>query len=140
MNIFQSDLTGISAKTESVLHRYEGVKHLSAGDLLRDAVKNGNTELEAIMKEGKLVPMDVTIALLKDAMIASGAKTFLIDGFPRAWDQVRLLLHNPTAQRRRQCVVFLDLELNGMFVGDVQPEFILLCTNKAMASLARGTR
>ena len=39
------------------------------------------------MKEGKLVPMEVTIRLLKDAMIASGAKTFLIDGFPRAWDQ-----------------------------------------------------
>lgn len=58
-----------------------------AGDLLRDAVKNGNTELEAIMKEGKLVPMKVTINLLKDAMIASGGKTFLIDGFPRAWDQ-----------------------------------------------------
>ena len=35
------------------------------------------------MKEGKLVPMEVTIQLLKDAMIASGGKTFLIDGFPR---------------------------------------------------------
>ena len=67
--------------------KYEGVHHLSAGDLLRDAVKNGNTELEAIMKEGKLVPMEVTIGLLKDSMVASGAKTFLIDGFPRAVDQ-----------------------------------------------------
>jgi adenylate kinase len=60
---------------------------LSAGDLLRDAVKKGNAELEAIMKEGKLVPMETTIALLKDAMIASGASMFLIDGFPRALDQ-----------------------------------------------------
>jgi adenylate kinase family enzyme len=60
---------------------------LIAGDLLREAVKNGNTELEAIMKEGKLVPMEVTIRLLKEAMIASRGKTFLIDGFPRAWDQ-----------------------------------------------------
>ena len=61
--------------------------HLSAGDLLRDAVKNGNTELEAIMKEGKLVPMETTLGLLKDAMIASGGSAFLIDGFPRALDQ-----------------------------------------------------
>ena len=58
-----------------------------AGDLLRKAVKSGNTELEAIMKEGKLVPMETTIALLKDAMVASGGATFLIDGFPRALDQ-----------------------------------------------------
>jgi hypothetical protein len=29
-----------------------------AGDLLRDAVKKGNSALEAIMKEGKLVPLE----------------------------------------------------------------------------------
>lgn len=63
--------------------------HLSAGDLLRDAVKNGNTELEATMREGKLVSMEVTIGLLRDAMVASGGSVFLIDGFPRALDQVR---------------------------------------------------
>jgi adenylate kinase family enzyme len=57
------------------------------GDLLRDAVKNGNGELEAIMKEGKLVPMQTTISLLKQAMAASKETTFLVDGFPRALDQ-----------------------------------------------------
>jgi adenylate kinase family enzyme len=72
------------------VHRYKGVKHFSAGDLLRDAVKNGNTKLEAIMKEGKLVPVEVTIGLLKDAMLASEASVFLIDGFPRALDQAEV--------------------------------------------------
>ena len=108
---------GKGTQCEKILVEYKdiGVQHLSAGDLLRDAVKNGNTELEAIMKEGKLVPMDVTIALLKDAMIASGAKTFLIDGFPRAWDQVRLLLHNPTAEQNQQCLVFLVIRTEWSF-------------------------
>jgi adenylate kinase family enzyme len=36
-----------------------GVQHFSAGDLLREAVKSGNKELEDIMREGKLVPMEV---------------------------------------------------------------------------------
>ena len=63
------------------------MRHLSAGDLLREAVKNGNTELEATMKEGKLVPLETTIALLQDAMAKSSETTFLIDGFPRALDQ-----------------------------------------------------
>ena len=79
--------SGKGTQCDNIISRYEGVQHFSAGDLLRDAVKNGNTELEAIMKEGKLVPMEVTIKLLKDAMIASGSSVFLIDGFPRAWDQ-----------------------------------------------------
>lgn len=81
---------GFSGQTATCCHpmcRYKGVKHFSAGDLLREAVKNGNTELEAIMKEGKLVPVEVTIQLLKDAMLASDGSVFLIDGFPRALDQ-----------------------------------------------------
>ncbi len=60
--------------------------HLSAGDLLRDEVKSGSKAglaCDALMKEGKLVPVHVTIQLLKNAMIQSGGKVFLIDGFPR---------------------------------------------------------
>jgi adenylate kinase len=60
---------------------------ICAGDLLRDAVKKGNKELEAIMKEGKLVPLETTVGLLRDAMVTSGGKIFLVDGFPRAADQ-----------------------------------------------------
>ena len=39
------------------------------------------------MKEGKLVPMETTIKLLKDAMLNCDSKVFLVDGFPRALDQ-----------------------------------------------------
>ncbi|KAI9341354.1 adenylate kinase-domain-containing protein [Obelidium mucronatum] len=65
--------------------------HLSAGDLLRAEVATGSArakELDAIMKEGKIVPMSVTLGLLKEAMEKAGeASGFLIDGFPRALDQ-----------------------------------------------------
>jgi adenylate kinase family enzyme len=77
------------------------VQHFSAGDLLRAAVKNGNTEIEGIMKEGKLVPMETTIALLKDAMLKSDKKTFLIDGFPRALDQAHAF------EKQVRCLVCL---------------------------------
>ena len=33
--------------------------------------------------------LQVTIALLKKAMLASGSSSFLIDGFPRALDQAQ---------------------------------------------------
>jgi UMP-CMP kinase family protein len=79
--------SGKGTQCERIVDRYAGVHHFSAGDLLRDAVKSGNTELEVIMREGKLVPMDVTIGLLRDAMVATGGTRFLIDGFPRAMDQ-----------------------------------------------------
>ncbi|KAJ1566662.1 hypothetical protein HK405_008925 [Cladochytrium tenue] len=66
--------------------------HLSTGDLLRDEVKKGSElgkELEDIMKEGKMVPLDVTLRLLVSAMEQQRGKApgYLIDGFPRTMDQ-----------------------------------------------------
>ncbi|KAJ3208626.1 hypothetical protein HDU67_006622 [Dinochytrium kinnereticum] len=67
--------------------------HLSAGDLLRAEVASGSDrakELDALMKEGKIVPMEVTISLLQEAMEReSSSSGFLIDGFPRQLDQAK---------------------------------------------------
>jgi adenylate kinase family enzyme len=66
------------------------VVHLSAGDLLRAEVSAGSpvgAACGALMKEGKLVPVPVTIQLLKNAMIQSKGSVFLIDGFPRCEGQ-----------------------------------------------------
>uniref|UniRef100_I1P4U1 adenylate kinase n=1 Tax=Oryza glaberrima TaxID=4538 RepID=I1P4U1_ORYGL len=63
-----------------------GFIHLSAGDLLRAEIKSGSengTMIENMIKEGKIVPSEVTIKLLQEAMIKSGNDKFLIDGFPR---------------------------------------------------------
>lgn len=80
--------------------------HLSAGDLLREEqAREGSQYGELIstyIKEGKIVPQEVTIGLLKNAMKAeimkrldedphylkkNGPVRFLIDGFPRQMDQ-----------------------------------------------------
>jgi len=63
--------------------------HLSAGDLLRAERKSGGPQADMInefIKEGKIVPVEVTVGLIKTAMKASGKKNFLIDGFPRSLD------------------------------------------------------
>ncbi|KAK4057165.1 bifunctional uridylate/adenylate kinase [Microbotryomycetes sp. JL221] len=72
-----------------------GFVHLSAGDLLRAEQQREGSSYGALIKEyiteGKIVPMEVTIALLRNAMqdaIESGkGNKFLIDGFPRKMDQ-----------------------------------------------------
>lgn len=67
-----------------------GFKHLSAGDLLREEQDRPGSEfgdmIKTYIKEGTIVPMEVTIQLLENAMkksIESGEnakKLFLIDG------------------------------------------------------------
>ncbi|CAK7347694.1 unnamed protein product [Dovyalis caffra] len=63
-----------------------GYTHLSAGDLLRAEIKSGSengTMIQNMIKEGKIVPSEVTIKLLQKAIQDSGNDKFLIDGFPR---------------------------------------------------------
>ncbi|KAG0280105.1 bifunctional uridylate/adenylate kinase, partial [Linnemannia gamsii] len=68
-----------------------GFVHLSAGDLLREEQQRPGSQygelIKTYIREGRIVPMEVTIALLENAMLASGQKRFLIDGFPRKMDQ-----------------------------------------------------
>lgn len=79
----------------SNLVRDYGFKHLSAGDLLREEQERPGSEfgemIKSYIKEGKIVPMEVTIQLLENAMKATieanGNRKFLIDGFPRKMDQ-----------------------------------------------------
>ncbi|XP_008799350.2 UMP-CMP kinase 3-like isoform X1 [Phoenix dactylifera] len=66
--------------------KHFGFTHLSAGDLLRAEIKSGSengTMIQNMIKEGKIVPSEVTIKLLQKAMLESGNDKFLIDGFPR---------------------------------------------------------
>ena len=63
-----------------------GFAHLSAGDLLRAHMKSGSPDgnmVAEMIKQGQIVPSEVTVNLLLDAMRASGKDKFLIDGFPR---------------------------------------------------------
>lgn len=66
-----------------------------AGDLLRQEVESGSEvaeQLKQIMREGGLVSDDLMVALLKAAMLKSGASTFLVDGFPRSTSQAEARL------------------------------------------------
>jgi adenylate kinase len=71
------------------------VKHLSSGDLLREAVAQ-NTEAgiqaKSYMEAGKLVPDPVLIAMFKENLtnpdVANG---FILDGFPRNVAQAKSL-------------------------------------------------
>lgn len=61
--------------------------HLSAGELLRRERESGSSDgqlIDEYIREGRIVPVAITMALLKKAMQTSAPRSrFLIDGFPR---------------------------------------------------------
>lgn len=79
--------SGKGTQCEKIVAKY-GYTHLSSGDLLRDEVKSGSPrgqQLNAMMEKGELVPLNVVLDLLKEAMLGNLPKShgFLIDGYPR---------------------------------------------------------
>lgn len=95
--------SGKGTQSANLVRDY-GFSHLSAGDLLRaEQDREGSQYGDLIrhnIREGIIVPMEITVALLSNAMSAilekrrqeggeknSGVARFLVDGFPRKMDQ-----------------------------------------------------
>ncbi len=87
MNIVLLGAPGAGKGTQSAkLVEAFGFKHVSTGDLLRAAVKEG-TELgvkaKGYMDAGELVPDEVVIGLVEELLKADPSASYLLDGFPR---------------------------------------------------------
>lgn len=68
-----------------------GIQHLSAGELLRQEIGTGTDNgklIEEYLKLGKIVPVEISLNLLRGAIQTSPHRRFLIDGFPRNWDNL----------------------------------------------------
>uniref|UniRef100_A0A0D9WUS8 UMP-CMP kinase n=1 Tax=Leersia perrieri TaxID=77586 RepID=A0A0D9WUS8_9ORYZ len=86
-----------------------GFAHLSAGDLLRNEISSGTEKGELILdiiKQGKIVPSEITVELIRKAMESTDAKRVLIDGFPRC-EENRIAFERITGTEP-DLVVFFD--------------------------------
>lgn len=71
------------------------IPHISSGDMLRAAVKEGTAlgvEADGYMKAGKLVPDEVVIGMILERIARpDAAGGFMLDGFPRTIPQAEAL-------------------------------------------------
>src|SRR5215813_9600526 len=71
------------------------IPHISSGDMLRAAVKDGTAmgkEADRYMKAGQLVPDEVVIGMILERIARPDcAAGFMLDGFPRTRPQAEAL-------------------------------------------------
>merc|ERR1719362_2737400 len=92
---------GKGTQCAKTVEEFSHWSHISAGDCLRAERNDPNSKdgelINNIIKEGKIVPSEITVGLLMKAMAKQkedGKTCFLIDGFPRnvgndqSWEQV----------------------------------------------------
>ncbi len=71
------------------------IPHISSGDMLREAVKEGTAlgiQADGFMKAGQLVPDEVVIGMILERIAKPTCKEgFILDGFPRTRPQAEAL-------------------------------------------------
>lgn len=95
--LFGAPGSGKGTQAERLRDRFS-LKHISTGDLLRDAVARG-TELgkkvESIMAAGELVSDDIVLQLIKETVASVKADEslagWMLDGYPRTVGQAKML-------------------------------------------------
>ena len=73
----------------ALLAEARGLRQISTGDILRDAVRRGTPlgrEAQRFMDAGELVPDDVILRMMRD-VLADADAGFILDGFPRTIEQ-----------------------------------------------------
>ncbi|MFA6662465.1 MAG: adenylate kinase [Bacilli bacterium] len=71
----------------ALIKKQYNIPHISTGDMFREAIKNMTMlglKAKEVIDQGKLVPDEVTINLVKERIAKPDCKNgFLLDGFPR---------------------------------------------------------
>ena len=77
----------------NIIQPYKSTISFSTGDLLREERAKEGSEfgelIESHIKNGTIVPVEITCSLLQRAMEKSDKNDFLIDGFPRNEDNLQ---------------------------------------------------
>ena len=96
MNLILLGAPGAGKGTQAeVICEHLHIPAVSTGNMIREALKNG-TEMglraKSYMEEGKLVPDEVVIGIIKDRLQQDDCKGgFILDGFPRTIPQAEAL-------------------------------------------------
>lgn len=103
---------GKGTQAKKLVERFH-LSHISTGDIFRENIKN-QTELgkkvESYLSSGRLVPDELTIAMLWDRLDREGEQGFLLDGFPRTLEQADALKAG-LAERGRPLDAVLSIEV-----------------------------
>jgi adenylate kinase len=104
---------GKGTQCKHIVNKY-GLSHLSSGDILRQQ-RTAGTEVgkkaRSYMDSGVLVPDDVIVEMMADAIKRAPKAGFVLDGFPRTVNQAREL-DKSLASNGEQIDMVLNLSID----------------------------
>ena len=120
MNLLIFGPPGAGKGTQSArLAKDQNMKHISTGDLFRNAIKNKSkigVKAQGYLDKGNLVPDEVVLEMVEEVFADLKGKPFILDGFPRTV---------PQADGLSRLVARLGLNLDRALFLTVQPELLV---------------
>ncbi len=86
--------SGKTTDAELIAKNHENITHYSTGDMFRAEVKTGSElgkTLDKYMSAGNLVPIEVAIETIVNAIKKAPTPVIVIDGYPRSLEQMEAL-------------------------------------------------
>lgn len=110
---------GKGTQCKRIVQRY-GLLHLSSGDILRQQRAEGTSlgkKAQNYMDSGQLVPDQIVVQMMIDAIKKAPAAGFILDGFPRTVNQA-VELDNSLAHNGQAVDAILNLQIDDRVVAE----------------------
>jgi len=108
---------GKGTQCKRIVARY-GLQHLSSGDILRNQRATGTElgkEAQSYMDSGALVPDEIIVEMMIDAIEKAPPAGFILDGFPRTVNQA-VELDKSLASSGQGIDVILNLQIDDQVI------------------------
>lgn len=86
--------SGKTTDAELIAEQNDAITHYSTGDMLRAEVASGSEigiELNSYMSKGLIVPIEIAIKTITNAIKNAPTDIIIIDGYPRSMEQLHAL-------------------------------------------------
>jgi len=86
--------SGKTTDAELIAEQNDAITHYSTGDMLRAEVASGSdigAELNSYMSKGLIVPIEIAIQTITNAIKNAPTEVIIIDGYPRSMEQLNAL-------------------------------------------------
>jgi adenylate kinase len=86
--------SGKTTDAQLIAEKNTNITHYSTGDMLRAEVSSGSKmgkEIESYISKGLIVPIDIAIKTITDAIKSAPTDIVILDGYPRSMEQLDAL-------------------------------------------------
>lgn len=93
----------------------DSIVHYSTGDLLREEVASGSEQgkvIDEFISKGNLVPLDIVVSTIVNALSNAPKDVIIIDGYPRSIEQMKALDEKLKNQSQVQLVSVIEVQVS----------------------------